>query len=240
MNKKKIIIIASVILSIFLIVGAIYILNHKKQEDFGRKFNNMNEAYKKVLFATGQNQTESAALMLDYNTAWSDFYTNYKTNAISPYSSDLKWQASLDSINNIVIFSTDLIDGDNLRDAHLELEKVRQIWQETFKRNDVTMLGFYLTEYHDLMEKAIEQADTKDIVALKDTCNSMKIAWDNVEQTPVNFKEADTLDYNNKIAANLENINKLCSAVDNSDLEGIKDASSKLKGLFIPLYLKYG
>jgi hypothetical protein len=240
MNKKNIIASAFVLIAIALVIGSIFILTHRKQEEFGRAFNGMNEAYKKVLFATGQNQTDSLSLMSDYQDAWDNFYSNYKSDPISPYSSDVMWSSSMDGINVVVISSNSLVTKNMLRDAHLELEKVRQNWQEIFLRNKVTMLGFYLTEYHDLMEKAIEEANQDDFDALKTTCASMKAAWQNVKETNVDFKDADLADYNSKLNANSLNLEALCSTSEPTDIQRIKDAASKLKGLFVPLYLKFG
>lgn len=239
LNKKWIISI-SIVLIIVLSFGGLFILDRHKTEAFGRSFNAMNDAYKKVLFATGQNQTDSAKLLSDYQATWNLFFNSYKFRPIRPYNTDTEWAKSLNEIDNIVILANTLVSSNQLYLAHLELEKVRSIWQEIFTRNNVTQLGFYLTQYHDTMEIAISQADALDYVALNDTCNKIIPLWQDVTSTPVTLSQSDLIDYNSKLLANSKNIDVLCNAVRLHDETTLKESASKLKGLFIPLYLKYG
>jgi hypothetical protein len=200
----------------------------------------MNTAYKEVLFATGQEQNKSLELMATYKVVWYDFHTKYHNSPIKPYSDDKNWENSLDIIQGHISSADDLINQNKLKDAHVKLEEIRKEWQNIFTRNNVTMLGFYLTEYHDLMEKAIEESDEKDYVSLVETCEKLNSAWGNVLSTQVNLGESDLLEYNTKLVDNTNNLKKLCDAVANKDDNSLKEASGKLKGLFIPLYLKYG
>lgn len=239
MNKKIVWIIA-VIVIVILIGAGIFFSGRFKTEDFGRKFNLMNDAYKIVLFATGQNDTSSQQFMDNYTAALTDFSDAYYTNPISPYSNDLDWTKTLDSIKSIVDKASVLISDNKLHEAHLELEKVRQEWQVAFERNHVTMLGFYLTEFHDLMESALSQADSKDYDALKVTCEKMKVSWQSVKDTTVDFTGDALADYNAKVTKEDLTLQSFCSAVDLKDDARLKTSASELKPGFIALYLKYG
>jgi hypothetical protein len=238
MNKKIIISTIIIALITLIIIGGTFVYSRKTQEIFGTKFNSMNDAYKKVLFATGQEKNESKELMTNYKGAWNDFYNSYRESPIKPYSSDFEWKNSLDKMNNIVISSEKTINENKLKDAHVELEAIRQAWQEVFTRSNVTMLGFYLTEYHDAMEKAIEYSDSKDYGKLKQTCESMKVALQNVKETKIELT-GDTLnDYTAKLNDITTSLNNLCDANDAKDDVKIKEYSSKLKPTFLALYLK--
>lgn len=239
--KKNIIITAiSVFLIIILITGAIFVYNRKTIETFGTKFNLMNDAYKKVLFASGQNKTETTKLMQNYKLAFQDFYSSYKTSPIKPYSTDTEWSNSLDKINDVISESENLIKENKFVESHKSLEEIRQIWQQIFTRNKVTMLGFYLTEYHDTMEKAIEYSDLKDYEKLKTTCDTMKAILQNVKDVKVEFSATDFADYTTKLNDVSTNLDNLCTANDDKDDAKIKEYSSKLKPTFLLIYLKYG
>ena len=222
---------------IALVIGGIFVYNQKTKEAFGQSYNTMNVNYKNVLFASGQEKSETAALMIAYRTSFNMFYTTYGEDPISPYAKDAEWKHSLDNISVIITRADALIAQNNSKDAHLELEQVRKIWQETFKRNNVTMLGFYLTEFHDIMEKAIEESDKKDFEKLDTICTDMNNAWTEVMNTQT--ESSANKDYIDKINAETKNIDTFCDAVKNRQ-DTVKELSANLKSGFIPFYLKYG
>ena len=51
----------------------------------------------------------------------------------------------------------DVRSGD-LHQAQLDLEKVRPVFQEMFKRNGFSMLSVSLVDFHDAMERMLEAA----------------------------------------------------------------------------------
>lgn len=236
-NKKIIIYSISIVFVILLVIGGTFIYRQKTQEAFGQSYNLMNANYKAVLFASGQEKPETAALMLAYQESFKTFYDAYSVNPISPYSDDGEWKISLDKIGATIMRADILIKENKSKDAHLELEQVRQVWQETFKRNNVTMLGFYLTEFHDIMEKAIEESEQGDFEKLDVICVDMNTAWTEVVNTQTDF--STDKDYVDKITAETTTINVFCDAVKNRQ-DTIKTIAPQLKSGFIPFYLKYG
>jgi 4-hydroxy-3-methylbut-2-enyl diphosphate reductase IspH len=237
-KKTKIIVYGILIVAlILLIIGGIFIYNQKTKEAFGQSYNNMNVDYKNVLFASGQEKPETSTLMSNYKKSFQAFYSSYNTNPLSPYSKDIEWKNSLDKISTVIAKADILIKDNKSKEAHLELEKVRQVWQETFKRNNVTMLGFYLTEFHDIMEKAIEESDKKNFEKLYIICVDMNNAWAEVVNTQTEF--SNNQEYIAKISEETSNVNKFCDAVKNRQ-DTVKDLSANLKSTFVPFYLKYG
>jgi hypothetical protein len=49
----------------------------------------------------------------------------------------------------------------NLKESHLDFEKVRPIFQDILKRNNFSMLAVSLVDFHDVMGKVIGAADVK-------------------------------------------------------------------------------
>ena len=146
--------------------------------------------------------------MIKYQTSFKTFYASYADNPISPYNNNLEWKNSLDKIAVVISNADILITQNENNKAHLDLEKVRQEWQRTFTRNNVTMLGFYLTEFHDIMEKAIDESGKKDFVKLEVICNDMNNAWTEVVNIQTEF--SSNQDYADKITAETNTLNKFC------------------------------
>ncbi|MFA6073631.1 MAG: hypothetical protein WC758_05950 [Candidatus Woesearchaeota archaeon] len=240
-KTKKILLISSItIILILIIISSIIIYNKKTSELFDQKYNKMNANYKEVLFSSGQEGNNTTELMNEYEESFLIFYKSYATKPIVPYSKDLKWKQSLDSMNSSIYEAKLLIESNKFIDAHYELENIRKEWQVVFQRNNVTMLGFYLTEYHDVMEIAIDEADAEKYDELEITCDKLLMLWQNVDSIKVQFSSDDLLDFEEKKKANSINLQELCSATKNLDIIVIKDKASNLKRLFVSLYLKYG
>ena len=49
----------------------------------------------------------------------------------------------------------------DLQQAHLDLEKVRPVFQQLFKRNGFSMLAVALVDFHDSMELILDSANAK-------------------------------------------------------------------------------
>lgn len=241
MNKKKLIYVSIItIIVIGLIIGGTFFFNHKKQETFYKEYNLMNENYKTVLFATGQDKNESNTLFEKYLSSWNIFYDHYKNNPIKPYNADQEWSTSLDKINTLIIQASELIGTNELHEAHLQLEEVRQEWQNIFKRNDVSMIGFYMTEFHDVMEKAVDGSENPNFYELNDICTELNEKWAQVESVNLELSGDKINDYNNKKETESNNLKKFCDAVSTKDDSKLVELSGKLKKDFISIYLIYG
>ena len=55
-----------------------------------------------------------------------------------------------------------MVHTGDLHEAHLELEKVRPVFQEMFKRNGFSLLSVALVDFHDAMEVMLDAANAKD------------------------------------------------------------------------------
>lgn len=235
-KKAKIFLVSSLV--IILLIGGFMFLKHKQSEEFYSTYNLMNEDYKTVLFATGQNKSTSSELIINYEKSWSDFYSNYLKTSIQPYGLDDQWATSLNDINKNLLDAKELIRINKLHDAHLKLEGIRAIWQDVFERNNVSMLGFYMTQFHDIMEQAVDSSQTADFEKLDVICKQLDEAWIKVENLNADVKDHD--DYANKILIERNDVKVFCENVAQRDSKNLNDLSDKLKKDFISVYLKYG
>lgn len=208
------------------------------QKEFVINYNSMNDAYKKVLYSTGQNDLISVNQISDFKVKWNVFYALYRNDPIKPYTDDIMWQSDLDSINQIVISADGYIHQSNFSAAHLELEQVRQVWQKIFGRNNVSTLGFKLTEFHEIMEVAIEFVSDKKYDDAEVECKSMTQVWQEIIDLDTEFSANQN--YISSINSEFETINLFCDSVTNGQLANLDDKASDVKKGFIPIYLKYG
>lgn len=228
MKEKNWLIISVVaIISIIMVLFIPKVIEHKREEEFSRYYNMMNEDYKEVLYATGQKDQASGTLMKGYAASWDAFSNEYGESPIEPYSRDAGWKESMTELNDAVTASDGMIKEGEFEKAHEELEKVRSIWQQIFTRNHVSSLGFELTEFHTLMEEAIGFGD--DAAKIKEICPSLARKWDEIRK----LEEAGA--FSEKSEEMARAIESLCTATD-----GQKEKAAKLKPLFVSIYLKYG
>jgi hypothetical protein len=168
------------------------------------------------------------------------FYGKYKETPISPYSEDDEWSTSMDKINNLVNEAGVLINAGELHEAHLKLEEVRGLWQEIFERNKVSMVGFYLTEFHDVMEKAVDGSNDPNFEKLSKVCDELNEKWAKVESLKLDLSADKMQDYEEKKKAEKQNIDAFCEKVLANDDAELVSLAGKLKKGFISIYLAYG
>lgn len=233
-NKKYLYSTIAIILLVVLIVSGNMFLEHKAKEDFYSSYNKANEDYKVVLFATGQEKPESSQLLSTYEKSWNEFYIKYKESPISDFKTDNQWTEELDEINSHIINARTKVDENKLHEAHLELEHVREKFQEVFTKNHVTMLGTYLTDFHDKMEIAIaleEQGYNQN--NLQKQCYTLTQSLNVVKETQVDLDQ----DYTSKLNTLNNDLLNFCKS---NNYNQYLDNGVTLKKSFISIYLKYG
>lgn len=235
-NKIIIISIVGVVILALLVFAGTKFYEHKQIEKFGTSYNQMNDDYKKVLFATGQDDIGSSNLLTNYENSWKQFYDAYLYNPIEPYKSDLLWDSTLNEMQDYTSQARIYVDEGKLHEAHLKLEKIRQKWQEIFERNGVSELSFKMTAFHDMMEIAIDQTNEEKYSELSQTCVSLNLFINDVVAFSLNENE----DLQMMAKKEQSNVNTFCEAVNTNDIYKIKSSVGDLKPDFIKMYLKYG
>ncbi len=233
-NEKKLSKIVMVIFAIiFLLVaiGGTYASSFFSKKFFIEDFNSMNNNYKQTLYYTGQDNR--AASTANYEKLVSSFfvfqkkYNTYKPVAIR---SDLRFNSDLEKVGQLIASSKDEIYNGDLKTLHYKLESIRLSFQEILKRNNFSMLGMALSDFHDAMEVAVEAADSKkpDLVisAYPEIDTRLKAVEEMANDSEIQG-----------IRASLETL--LTSAKDNK-LDDLPKQGADLKSSFIKVYLKRG
>ena len=153
------------ILGLFIVLIAVgsYASIFATRKKFLESFNHMNGFYKQTLFLTGQSKRDEARVQYDLLVAaYSDFSNSYALYRPYVLREDVKFSQDIQSVREIISSVKDGVYNGDLSQTHKQLEAVRPIFQELFKRNGFSMESMALVDFHDLMETLIAKADEKD------------------------------------------------------------------------------
>lgn len=199
---------------------------------FLEDFNAMNYFYKQTLFLTGKNDREQANTNYDQLKAgfgtFSSKYSHYQPYALR---NDSQLSADLQSVANILTQVEPGVRSGDLHQAHLDLEKIRPVFQDMFKRNGFSMLSVALVDFHDAMELVLDAAHAKDAGKINALASSVSDKLSAVEA------EADDAEIK-AIRKNLDDL--LATAHQGDKLDALPDQAEALKSSFIKVYLKRG
>ncbi len=219
------------IVFLLVTVGWSYASIFFSKKFFLEDYNKMNNYYKQTLFNTGkEKRPESIAnydsLVSEY-AIFSEKYTNYH-----PYSlrSDANLNSDIAKISTVIASQKEAVYTGNLKQSHLDFEKVRPIFQDILKRNNFSLLAISLVDFHDVMEGVIDAADKKDITGV---AKAYLIADEKLKavELEANDEEIQT------IRKNLEEVRSLA---EQNKLETISAKAADLKASFVKVYLKRG
>ena len=229
-SNKKVFIIA-IVLFVTILFGGAYASNFLSKKIFIEDFNAMNVFYKQTLFETGQEKRAESIknydLLLASYEKFQDKYSSYQPYA---FRGDNQFEKDLNDIRTIIIEVDYDVRSENLKNAHLTLEKIRPITQEMFKRNGFSMLSITLVDFHDSMEKVLDKANVKDasgVISAYAEANDKLVA--------VELEAND--DEIKAIRKNLEDILQLAK---NGEVDNLPAKSAELKSSFVKVYLKRG
>ena len=216
---------------IALVVGGSYASAFFSRKVFLEEFNAMNHFYKQTLFVTGKNERANAIANYEkWASAFEEFkakYTRYQPHALK---SDHQFATDLASVAMMMSRAEPLVRTGDLHQAHLDLEKVRPVFQALFKRNGFSMLSVALVDFHDAMEGLLDAAHAKDSVKMASLYAVVNDKLTAVE-TEANDAEIQT------IRKNLEALMALSKA---GPLEQLPAQAEALKSSFVKVYLKRG
>lgn len=176
--------IAAVLALAVAVVGGSYASHVLTRKQFLADYNAMNGFYKQTLFLTGKGQRPEALAqyqqLLPAFAAFESRYTAYQPFALRQ---DEQLAADLRQVAQMIQSVGALVREGDLQQAHLDLERVRPVFQAMLKRNGVSMLAVALVDFHDAMETVLEAAAAQDaarILALypsvSDTLNAVESA----------------------------------------------------------------
>ncbi len=223
--------ILGVVLVLAAAVGGTYASNFFTRKFFLEDFNAMNDGYKQTLFLTGKGEREKANTQYDRlipaYLAFKAKYTAYQPYAIR---SDSRLNADLKTVADMFANVKDKVRTGDLHEAHLDLEKVRPVWQEMFKRNGFSLLSVALVDFHDAMELMLDAANAKDAPKLTSLYPELSEKLKAVE-AEANDAEIQT------IRKNLDDLMALAKDVRLGEMPAKGEA---LKSSFVKVYLVRG
>ena len=228
-NAKAV--IAGTVVLASVLVGGSYASAFFTRKIFLEEFNAMNHFYKQTLFLTGKNERESAllnygSLLINYQ-AFQNKYTRYQPYALK---NDTNLATDLENVARMLTAVEPLVRNGDLHQAHLDLEKVRPVFQQLFKRNGFSMLAVSLVDFHDSMELMLDAANAKDSTKL--------IALYPQVSEKLKAVEAEANDAEIQlIRKNLDDLQALAVA---QQISAFEPKATELKSSFVKVYLKRG
>lgn len=224
------VVIAGVVL-VALAVGGGYASSFFTRKLFLEDFNAMNNDYKQALFQTGKNEREKAIAHYDrLLPAFRQFQEKY--SAYRPYAlkGDDKLAADFARVADMLSAAGPLVRSGDLHQAHLDLEKVRPVFQEVFKRNGFSMLSVALVDFHDAMELMLDAANARDDKKLVSLYPQVS---DNLKVVEAEANDAE-------IQVIRKNLDDLFALAKEARRDQLPAKGEGLKSSFVKVYLKRG
>ncbi|MDD2487789.1 MAG: DUF2892 domain-containing protein [Candidatus Gracilibacteria bacterium] len=198
---------------------------------FLEDYNKMNNFYKQTLLNTGKEKR--AESIVNYDLLVSEYgiflekYSDYH-----PYSlrGDIHLNDDLDNIYSVISSLKEKVYSGNLKQSHLDFEKIRPIFQDILKRNGFSMLAVSLVDFHDVMEKVIESADSKD----------QKGVASNYLEADVRLKEIEVISNDSEIREIRKKLDEVKDLAEKNEMDKISAKAAELKNSFIKVYMKRG
>ncbi len=219
------------LLILIILIGGSWASIFFSKKFFLEDFNAMNSHYKQTLFNTGQEKrAESIENYENLVKSYAVFEKKYSSYRPFSFRFDGGFESDLKKIESIINGAKDNVYSGDLKEAHLDFEKVRPITQELFKRNGFSMLALALVDFHDSMEKVLEEADAKNPAGVVKT-----YAEANDKLLIVESEANDP-----QIQAIRKNLEDLLKLAQEKDAEALPDKGAELKSSFVKVYLNRG
>ena len=198
---------------------------------FLEDFNGMNHFYKQTLFLTGKNEREKAIEQYDQLIpAYQKFERKYLMNRPYALWFDPVFDGDLQRVRTMLGDVETLVRSGDLHQAHLDLEKVRPVFQEIFKRNKFSMLSVALVDFHDAMELILEAGLSQDAAKVQQIYPQV-----NEKLLAVEAEANDA-----EIQAIRQNLDELLALSKQEARPNMSSQAEKLKSSFVKVYLKRG
>ena len=223
--------VAAVVLLLGVALGGSYASHFITRKMFLEDFNAMNPFYKQTLFMTGKGERDKAIAnyeqLLPAYQKFQDKYVAYQPFALR---NDRQLAADLANVAEIFKAVNAGVRTGDLHQAHLDLEKVRPVFQEMFKRNGFSMLSVSLVDFHDAMELMLDAAHTKDATKIGAIYPQVS---DKLKAVEAEANDAE-------IVAIRTNLDALLALAKDAKLEQLSEQAERLKSSFIKVYLQRG
>ena len=224
-------VIALPVVMALVLVAASFASAYITRKQFLENYNAMNSNYKQALFQTGlKNRDESIKYYNQLQITYAEFSSKYATYRPYALSSDTQFSADLATVNKIIGESAPLVQTGDLAQAHVQLEQVRPIFQEMFKRNGFSLLAMNLVDFHDVMEKLIDDGAKKDAAA---TIEHYAEADRLLKSVEAELNDAD-------VQGIRQSLDALLKSAQDGKVDDLSAQADALKKSFLKVYLIRG
>ncbi len=216
---------------VILLAGGSYWSVFFTRKIFLEDFNTMNHFYKQALFLTGKdNRVDALSNFEQLKPAFARFTEKY--SSYKPYNlkGDKQLESDFSAVSKILADVEPKIKSGDLRQAHLDLEKVRSVFQELFKRNGFSMLSVALVDFHDAMELILAAASSKDV-------DKVEVLYPEISDK-LKIIESEASD--DEIKAIRTALDDVLATAKSSQLDVLPAKGDTLKSNFVKVYLKRG
>lgn len=222
---------AGILLVLAAAIGGSAASNFFTRKTFLEDFNAMNDSYKQTLFTTGTGERQKAVIQYDrLLSTYQIFKTKYLAYQPHALRNDRQLASDLKRVADIFSSVNDKVRTGSLNQAHLELEAVRSVWQNMFKRNGFSLLSVTLVDFHDVMELMLKAANAKDADEL------IKL----YPQVDEKLKAVEAESNDLEIQVIRKNLDDLLALAKNKNLIELPAKGETLKSSFVKVYLIRG
>ena len=162
----------------------------------------------------------------------------YVQNPPSAYADDEKWPETAYEAVDIAVNSREYLLRNDIEAAHEALEPMRDLFLELHRRNGIDLMGDRLTEFHTIMEIAIEDANKNDTDAVAALIPELEARWETVASAEP--PESADEDYEASLEAVELKIHELETAAALNDEEETIKAAEEMRQAFAQVFAKYG
>lgn len=247
MTKKSL----STIGVLIVVLGIVYLSLPNQQEQLFHDMVVLDRHYIPVLSLTSQGKLEqSKEAMKKLIPVWRDFEKKYR----SMEKHDALWKRDMDKVNNYINSAITIVNnGDDLNDAHENLEKVRFVMMEARDRNHIDYYIDKLNRFHEPMEnlvlavkgKKADELAEQTIVSMRSELKTAQYLWDMVVKSPFEKKEFGFDESQAKELARLEAeesvaLVNLEEALASGNKPAIIQAGRAIKSPYAKMYMMFG
>jgi len=223
--------VAAVLALAVILVGGSYASDFFSRKIYLEDFNAMNNYYKQALFQTGQENRDLAVENYDQLVVtYAGFQDKYSTYHPYVLKGDNQFNADLVRVSQMIAAVDDEVHSGDLHQAHLDLEQVRPVFQDIFKRNGFSMLAVALVDFHDTMELVLDAANEKD-------AEEVVVLYPQVDDK---LKVVEAAANDAEIQLIRTNLDSLLALAQTGQVEQLPDQANTLKSSFVKVYLKRG
>ncbi|MBF0280809.1 MAG: hypothetical protein HQM13_23660 [SAR324 cluster bacterium] len=227
----------------------------KKQSNFfnflQRDMVSFDQAYIPALALTSQEKSGPSKKAMELlKSNWSGFKKNY----YDKNRKDFSWKKDFDHIDELILKADRIVkSGKNLKDAHEELEGIRNVFLALRQRNGINYFVDYLTEFHEPMEGIVLSALKKTPETLtSENVNTIrnllpqtislweKIQKDSFDQELFRFNDSKITQMKKLMKSEGMALEQLQNALEGSDHALLIKRSVAIKPNFAKLFMMFG